>query len=260
MSKSGNPRHASMGRGQMSNALDLGDEPVLMAQKTKGVEIIVGADRYKSGTMSGNANLFIMDDGFQHWRLHRDVDIALVDTTSFGNEKLIPFGSLREPRIGLNRADIIVKTRSDQGEHSEIDKMLNKYGIKSPIFNAVHNPTYFVNLRGERFGINKFAGKKVFVFAGIGNPEAFKLTLKSLRVEIAGTMMFRDHHPYSSGDITELIRKSISCGAKYLLTTEKDLIKISTISGSDDIYALGLDLVIDKNFYDTVFSSIEEIK
>jgi tetraacyldisaccharide 4'-kinase len=253
------PRHASIGSGPISNYLELGDEPVLMAQRTEGVEIIVGADRFMAGLLSKDSNLFILDDGFQHWRLYRDIDIALIDITAHKGDRLLPFGSLREPQSGLRRADIIIKTRCNQGNGDKTDKMLHYYGIKNPIFDADFKPRYLINAYGERFNIDNLTDKSVFAFSGIGNPKSFILTLKSIGVNIAGTKEFRDHYSYSHRDIIEMIKQTNSCGAQCLLTTEKDILKLQMIKGlpqQPQIYALGLDFIIDYSFYDMVFSKI----
>ncbi|MBF0542562.1 MAG: tetraacyldisaccharide 4'-kinase [Nitrospirae bacterium] len=254
------PRHASIGKGAVSDFSDLGDEPVLMAQKTREAEIIVGVDRYKAGLLSKDSNLFILDDGFQHWRLYRDIDIVLIDVLAINVDRLLPIGSLREPQNALHRADIIIKTRSDQGNHDSIDKMLNRLGIKCPIFNAGYKPRALINKFGQRFSIDTFSDKSVFAFSGIGNPKSFILTLKSLGVNIAGSKIFRDHYSYTSGDIVELIKESNLSGAQCLITTEKDLLKLPIVKGigkQSQIYAVELDFIIDNSFYDMVFSWVE---
>lgn len=257
-------QYVSMGSGAMSNYLELGDEPVLMAQRTQGVEIIVGADRYIAGILSKDANLFILDDGFQHWRLYRDIDIVLINTLEKNKlQKLLPFGSLREPMSSCSRADIIIKTQGNKS-HQEI---LNEINI--PIFYGYHMPTYLINLTGKREDIDRFKGAKVFAFAGIGSPKGFMSTLGTMGFDIAGYKIFRDHHPYSPFDIVKLIKKAQSLGAECLLTTEKDLLKIPfrwaevchkgehERAPLQNIYAVGIDFIIDKGFYDMVFSKIK---
>ncbi len=108
------PTFVSKGNGAIINISEAGDEPVLMAQRLRNIEIIKGKDRYEAGLLSKKSDLFILDDGFQHWRLHRDVDIVLIDAVrGFGNKRLFPLGPLREPLSALKRGDIIVFTRGD---------------------------------------------------------------------------------------------------------------------------------------------------
>ncbi|HEV2617142.1 MAG TPA: tetraacyldisaccharide 4'-kinase, partial [Candidatus Acidoferrales bacterium] len=202
------------------------DEAALLHERFgDAVEIGVGADRFEQGSEleKRGVECFILDDGFQHLQLARDVDIVLLDaTTPFGGGHLLPAGRLREPISALRRADIIVITRS---EHAPaIEAMIQRH-TSAPIFYA----------RTELLGIEPYGlplnaedsqtarPQKFFAFCGIGNSTAFFDDLTKWHIKLAGHMTFRDHHLYTERDLAELESRALGAGANALLCTEKDI-------------------------------------
>jgi len=170
------PCFVGIGDGPLLDENRAGDEAYLMALKLKGIPIIKGKDRYEAGIFALNnlpgdsrPDLFILDDGFQHWGLCRDNDILLIDGTNpFGNGKLFPVGSLREPVNGISRADMIVITKKDGSRDLKTDGVLEeirKYNKKAPVFFAVHKPSRFITVNGDPFLLNGQRAKSFLVFA-----------------------------------------------------------------------------------------------
>jgi len=245
--------------------VDAGDEPALMAERLKDVPIVKCADRYKGGMFALNSQLltlnsqlvFILDDGFQHWALHRDVDIVLVDAGNpFGNEKLFPEGSLREPLESLRRAGIIVITKADMVSGESLSKLVQKikrYNQEAPVYTASHKAAAIVNVSGEPMGLEILKSKNVHAFAGIANPEYFKDTLISNGASIAEFKSFRDHYIYKQRDIDKI--KSAAAGLD-IITTEKDLVKLKGLRLPDNIFALRVDFSIEEGFYNLIFGGV----
>jgi len=184
----------------------------------------VGADRYARGLELEKAgvDVFVLDDGFQHLQLARDVNILLLDATqSLSREFLLPAGRLREPVSAMQRADLLVFTRSETSPATEAAiAQLQKY----PVFSAA---TRLVGFRRLGAGIQTVTGEDVgrgpfYTFCGIGNPRAFFLDLKNWDLPIAETSEFPDHHRYDARDVIELEAAARGCGAKAFVTTEKD--------------------------------------
>ncbi len=200
------------------------DEIELMKFRLKGrVEFGVGKDRLVQGRkLENSVDVFLLDDGYQHLRLVRDVNILLMDTMRpLGKERLLPAGRLREPLSAMDRADILVMTRTEAASDAEMAiSRLTEY----PVFAARTKLLGFRRmwsetpvLRAEEMDIGPF-----FAFCGIGNPGAFLMDLKNWKLQIAGQEAFADHHQYSDGEIQELLDAAREAGAQALVTTEKD--------------------------------------
>ena len=224
--------------------------------------MIVNPDRVAGATECVNkfgAKVLIMDDGFQHRRLHRDLDIVTIDATCpFSYGRMLPAGLLREPVTSLKRADAVVITRSDQVQQAELHKIEEKLQQVNPnmvIVRSMHKPicakysNHFVIPAEpvlsvvEGAGIHKnneimdsclhrndsldqLKGRKVFAFCGIGNPQSFLNTVKSINVEMVGSKIYNDHHHYIDADISDIREQARVCGAHLILTTQKDWTKI----------------------------------
>lgn len=259
----------SKGDRPLLSPAEAGDEACLMAETLRGVIIIKGKDRFRAGTaVFDNAHqaivnlqyphLFILDDGFQHWKLHRDADVVLIDATNpFGNEKLFPEGIMREPFSALERAHIIVITKSDmapQGAVSSITRKVKQYNREAPVFTAAHKATGLVNASGEVKGLDSLNDKKIYAFSGIANPAYFQSTLTSAGAHIAQFRKFRDHHKYSRKDINEIQKNAAGLD---IITTEKDLVKLKELDIPDNLSALKIEFSTNNEFYDTLFRYIE---
>ncbi len=254
-----------------SSALEAGDEPVLMAERLPDVPIVKCADRYEGGMFaienfkSQISNLkspvvFILDDGFQHWKLYRDMDVVLIDGLNpFGNRKLLPIGRLREPLKELKRADVFVITKT---KNELLAGELKKISPSASVYFSEYKTVAVRNASGEEFPVEMLKDKKVFAFCGIAKPESFIQTVRSVCEDTAGSKIYRDHHRYSQGDILYLAEQSKALKCDFLITTEKDMVKIKEFQISnfkfqgDNILCLKIDFAADAAFFDEVFKNI----
>lgn len=205
------------------------DEPEILKKNCPGSAVIISPDRLK-GAMEAvrryRAQVLIMDDGFQHRRLHREIDIVMVDATEpFGFGKMLPAGLLREPITSLKRAQAAVITRSDQVSEDKSAEIIKNINPNIVIAKAVHQPVCAM-AADKQIHIEQLKGRRVYAFCGIANPEAFLSTIKSLAAEVVGSKIYDDHHKYTAGDVGEIFDKAERAEAEFILTTEKDYNKI----------------------------------
>ena len=225
-----------------------GDEPFLMARRLNGVPVLVSKDRYLAGLTAHErfgTDFFILDDGFQHLILKRDLDIVLIDASSpFGNGHLLPWGPLREPVKQLQRADAIIFSRYGSG-HSGYDaeKDLKERMEGKALFRADHRPEKVVfPFKGSSYSPDCIKGKRIAAFAGIARPEVFRETLISLGADLVSFTGFKDHHAFSVDDIRTLMAEKEKRGAEYLMGTEKDWVRLEGIMPDySDMAFLGIE-------------------
>jgi len=269
--KAKGPLFISKGEGALLSAAEAGDEASLMAERLKGVPIVKGADRHEAGmfalremtsqlsAFNPQTFLFILDDGFQHWKLHRDLDILLIDSSDpFGNGRLLPSGILREPLREMRRADIIVltRTRKEAGfdlARKDLESEIRRYNPDAPIFCGWHEPVGFRTLSGRDLPLDILDGKPVFAFCGIGNPASFRSTLAGINAEVRGFRAFRDHHAYRRPEIGRIIEGAGKCGADWIVTTEKDIMRLRDFDIAQNILSLRIEFAVEKGFYDRLF-------
>jgi tetraacyldisaccharide 4'-kinase len=174
-------------------------------------------------------DVFVLDDGFQHRKLARDLDIVLIDATNpFGYDHVLPRGMLRESLAGLARVGVVILTRVDLApaeQLEEIESTVRSANTSVPMLRTIHRLGE-VQGDGNRKTLEQLSGNKVWAFCGIGNPEAFENALRKAGVELAGVTRFGDHHPYDPDDLDRLRAAAKSAGATVLLTTEKDFVKL----------------------------------
>jgi tetraacyldisaccharide 4'-kinase len=219
-----------------ASARECGDEPYLLATKLRGVPVIVSRDRHTAGMWAHErfgCNLFILDDGFQHVALKRDLDMVLVDSNDgFGNGHLLPLGPLREPLSQLARGDAFVVTRwqNSPGGQNLVDYLESQFPDK-PVFRGAHIPekVVFPFVPAERTP-QFLKEKRVLAFAGIARPMALRETLTRLGAHVVHSKGFRDHHPFTRGDFENLITAKEKAGAEYLITTEKDWVRLAPLA------------------------------
>ncbi|MBI5213972.1 MAG: tetraacyldisaccharide 4'-kinase [Nitrospirae bacterium] len=257
-----------------------GDEPVLMAERLKDVPVVKCADRYEGGMFAiENLNsqilnfksqiIFILDDGFQHWKLYRDMDVVLIDGLNlFGNRKMLPIGPLREPLKELKRADVFVVTKPppppplDKGGMGGLSRELKHINPSASVYFSEYKTVKVRNASGEEFPVETLKDKKVFAFCGIANPESFIQTVLSVCRDTAGSKIYGDHHRYSQADIFYLAEQSKTLNCDFLIATEKDMVKIKELRGLsskfqiDNILCLEIEFVADAAFFDEVFKNI----
>lgn len=182
------------------------------------------------------SQILVMDDGFQHRRLYRDLDLVLIDATNpLGYGYCLPRGLLREPPASLSRADALVITRADQVSESDLDELQKKLGrwvtADIPMAVTTHSPCRLVNSGGNEAPLSRLDGQPVAVLAGIGNPAAFSDSLTRLGATIVATQLYPDHHAYQRDDIESMKKWMATLRQEYpsilLMTTRKDLVKLN---------------------------------
>ena len=239
----GEARIVSDGSALLMSAAESGDEPYLLAKELPGLMVIIGHDRYEAGRVAVrqlNPDLFILDDGFQHLRLQRDLNILLLDGRNpFGNGMTLPAGLLREPRTALGRADLIVLTRSTAG--GAVPAGLPP-GV--PILRAGHRQIGVLPVNGgTRQPLSALSGERALAFAGIADPAGFFEALSGEGVDLVATRAFPDHAGYGEAAIDELCRLRDDAGATCLITTAKDAVKLeSFIKRLGPVMVAGLEL------------------
>lgn len=223
---------AILTRGYKSHKGMLSDEPAVLTKSCPEARVVVDADRFAGATKAVNefsAQVLIMDDGFQHRRLARDLDIVTIDATCpFGYGQPLPAGLLREPLTALARADAIVITRTEQvsaNKSADVENRLKLIKPQIPIAKAVHRPLGAKAVKGRQITLEELQTKKVFAFCGIGNPDAFEHTLRQLGLNLLGTKVYNDHHRYSPSDIADIYEEARYLNADMILSTQKDWLK-----------------------------------
>ena len=208
---------------------DYGDEPAVLAESCRQAKVIVNPDRVAGAVESVNkfgAKVLIMDDGFQHRRLARDLDIVTIDgTLPFGYGRMLPAGLLREPVAALERANAAVITRCDQATEAELCQLEDKLKQINPemvITRSIHAPVCAKSINNEEIGLEELKSKKIFAFCGIGNPDAFLKTIKELGVKILGSKVFNDHYHYTDNCLAGICEQAKRLKADLILTTQKD--------------------------------------
>ena len=225
-----------------------GDEPAMMASRLPGVPVVVGSDRYLAGMTAVrrfHPDVVILDDGFQHRRLERDLNIVLIDASDpFGNSRLFPAGILREPPAALGRADIVLVTRTD--EASPPDKLRQAIGrhTGAPVLTSRYVPKDLVDITtGETRSPAALRGTRVYAFAGIARPEAFFSLLRSLGADVTAAREYPDHYRYTRSDLAEVFPGAVDRDAVMIVTTEKDAVRLRNMVG-EGIWALRVDLEV----------------
>jgi tetraacyldisaccharide 4'-kinase len=206
-----------------------GDEPFQMAKALKGIPVFIGKDRFANGQLAlqqFNIRGVLLDDGYQHLQLHRDLNILLIDSEiGFGDHHLLPRGILREPLKHLHRADLFLLTKVEDPESCRpLEKMLREFLPSSPVFHSHYEPQGLIGPDGERVGLQALKGKKALAVTGIANPAYFSLLLRKCGMEIAREMIFPDHHRFTSKDLVAIEKESKE--ADWIVTTEKDIVKL----------------------------------
>ncbi|MDR3071752.1 MAG: tetraacyldisaccharide 4'-kinase [Endomicrobium sp.] len=220
-----------------TNVLDSGDEPLLIARSVSKSVIIVGADRYGNALRFENEinpDVYVLDDGFQHWNLQRDLDIVCINAANpFGNGMLIPAGSLREPSKTLDRAGFVIITNSDMVSYGELQK------LKKTIFDLSGKSiavTYYGDFKyktidlNEHFNIDLFKYSDVYSLSAIGFADGFKHSIKKSGIKIKDSIVLRDHSSYNNETLKKIVNKKAK--DSYFIITAKDAIKYQNIDAS----------------------------
>ena len=222
------------------DAAEAGDEAFMLAKHLPNVPVLIGAERAVTGRYAMEhfgAEVVILDDGYQHWQLKRDVDILLVDAVNvFGNEHILPRGTLREPMSHISRADVCLLTKVDQaaeGSREHIRETVHLYNEKALIVESIHQPRCLMplaewldDISGPGVQVSKIRGRRIMAVSAIGNPASFEQTLSDLGAIIIESLRYPDHHDYTVREMQDVLRQAGAQGAEAIVITEKDAVKI----------------------------------
>ena len=229
---------AILTRGYKTQAGELSDEPALLAAQCPDTPVIVNPDRVAGAVEAirrHNAQVLVMDDGFQHRRLSRDLDVVVIDATRpFGYGRVLPAGLLREPITGLRRAGAVVLTRCDQVAEDTLKRIEDDIRRINPdlvLARSSHVPIGIRTFAGTEIEMEQLRGQRVFAFCGIGNPQSFFRTVEQAGGMLVGSTVFDDHYHYASGDLDRIRAEAVRQKAWLVVTTQKDWTKISRLAG-----------------------------
>jgi tetraacyldisaccharide 4'-kinase len=247
------------GKALLMSPAQAGDEPIMMASTLKGVPVVVGRNRYEAGNraiMAFSPDVIILDDGFQHLKLARDINLVLVDHhRPFGNRHLLPRGPLREPVSAIKRADIIIETRCDVPTKPgvELGKTMQRLSLKTPVYQSSHIPDIVHIVSGKRpslpnlgtsgqaCSLSLLQGKRAFVFSGIADNRNFHRTLTGIGCHFSGFREFPDHYNFCESDLAAIANSAIDRKAELILTTQKDAVRIPTgVQWPVDLVVIGI--------------------
>ena len=256
----------SQGEPKDKNADTLGDESYLLTKKLPDTHILVGKNRIKNAKKAVreyNVDTIILDDGFQHWRMFRDLDIVMIDSMNpFGNENIIPRGILREPLRHLRHAQIFVLTKTDlqSGGLSYLKDRLSKINPEAVILESIHRPMRFYNLTNSELPLSYIKDRNVCLVSSVASPESFEKTVENLDAKIALKFFFPDHHKYNDSDIENIRDNCKRLNIDCIVTTEKDAVKLESIHNIQNllpgliILQIKLEIIQNKVFYDRLLS------
>ena len=210
------------------------DEAILLAEALGAtVPVHANPDRcaaaLKVTEQHPQVDIFILDDGFQHRQVRRDLDLVLIDATEpFGFDRLLPRGLLREPLGSLRRAGAVIVTKADavgDDQRVRIDQRIATVAGQAPIAHTAHRWLAWLDGQDKQHRLSHLAGKMVLGVCGIGNPTAFEATLRAVTRTDARAITFNDHHPYTAGDLEAILTEARRCRAEAVVTTAKDWVK-----------------------------------
>lgn len=221
-------RVVSTGEGPLLGPLVAGDEPVLLAGNLPGVAVVVSPDRYQAGVhalerITPTPEIFLLDDGFSHLQLHRDLDLLVFPTADpFAGGRLPPGGRLREPLASAERADAVLLAGAEASEGGELADALRPFGFTGPGFASPTTVLPALTLHDEEVP----AGSTVLLVTAVARPNEVEASAERLSYELADRLVFPDHHAYPADSLALIRRRFATSGAELVLTTEKDWVKL----------------------------------
>jgi tetraacyldisaccharide 4'-kinase len=234
------PRVVSDGARVLLDAAEGGDEPVLLARRLPGAAVLCGPRRAalaRTAVGEHGADALVLDDGFQHRALARDLDVVVLDAANpFGNGLLLPAGPNREPRSALRRAGLVWLSRVDQAEPAALDALraLARAATGRDPVESRHAPTELVDgTLGRAAGVESLRGRRVLLLAGIARPGGFRRTLAALGAEVAAEAVFPDHHRFEAADLAGALRAAEAARCELVVTTEKDAVRLPAAAAAD---------------------------
>ena len=249
-----NIRVAIVSRGYRAEEGKPNDEAMELAQRLPDVPHLQNINRVEAASTAVDeldSQLVVLDDGFQHRRLHRDLDIVLIDALEpFGFDHVFPRGTLREPFSNVARADVVCISRCDQVSReteAEIVRRIEKHAPHATICSLAHQPHNLLSSSGETSPLSQLHGEKIAAFCGIGNPAAFRQTLVSCGASIEQWKEFPDHHAYARDDVEQLIQWVTDERVSRVVCTQKDLVKLGIEQlGKVPLFALTIEMRVSE--------------
>ena len=244
------PRVVSDGKSLLLDSLTAGDEPYMLANNLKDVVVLVDKDRVKSGLYAikeFQADTLLLDDGLQYLHLKHRLDIVLIDRQApFGNEYLLPRGTLREPRRNLRRASYIFITKSTGEPNDELIKRIRRYNRTAEIIECAHKPLHLQDVfTGERLPLERLRDTYIGSLCGIAAPESFEDGLRKLGAKLEVTKRYTDHHRYTEAELQRFINRCIRRDLAMIVTTEKDAVRFPRLTKPEvPIYFLRVEIEI----------------
>ena len=244
------PRIVSDGRSILLDSRMAGDEPYMLAVNLKDVIVLVDKNRVASGRYAieeMGCDTLLLDDGMQFLRLKHRLEIVLVDRQApFGNEQLLPRGTLREPAGNLRRASYIFITKSNAEGNEELIKRIRTYNRTAEIIECSHQPQYLEHvITGERLPLEWLRGKHVGALSAIAAPKSFEDGIKRLGAKIELSRHFADHHRFTDREITGFLKRCGNRALDAVITTEKDYVRLPRVTAPEvPIYFLRVEILI----------------
>jgi tetraacyldisaccharide 4'-kinase len=250
-----NVKVAVLSRGYKCSCGGIGDEPAMLKAKLTQVAVIVNPDRIKAAKTAiqdHGCNVLILDDGFQQWRIAKDLEIVTIDAADpFGNYRLLPAGFLREPLFALKRADIFMLTQTTLCPDTEnLTSKLQRINPTALIVESRHEPKGLFRLDRplEPLALDWLKGKRVALCCGIGNPQGFGDSVAACAAKVIKFFKFDDHHDYTQAELRQMLADLQANDLAALITTSKDAVKIRELGINDPaILVLDITLNITKN-------------
>ncbi|MEP7015526.1 MAG: tetraacyldisaccharide 4'-kinase [Verrucomicrobiota bacterium] len=246
------PRIVSDGKSLLLDSLTAGDEPYMLAHNLKDVVVLVDKDRVKSGRFAidkWKADTLLLDDGLQYLHLKHRLDIVLVDRQApFGNEFLLPRGTLREPPRNLRRASYVFITKSTGEANDELIARIRSYNRTAEIIECAHKPLYLQNIQtGEQLPLERLQGAFIGSISGIAAPESFERALAKLGARVDLAKRYIDHHYYTPSELQSFVNRCIRRDLAMIVTTEKDAVRMPHLPETEvkvPIYFLRVEIEI----------------
>ena len=232
------PRVVSDGKSLLLDSLTAGDEPYMLAHNLKDVIVLVDKDRVKSGRFAidkWNVDTLLLDDGLQYLHLKHRLDMVLVDRQApFGNEFLLPRGTLREAPRNLRRASYIFITKNTGESNETLIERIRRYNRTAEIIECAHKPLYLQNVfTGEQLPLERLRDAFIGSICGIAAPESFEGALKKLGTHVDLAKRYIDHHYYTEAELTTFINRCIRRDLAMIVTTEKDAVRMPRLPETD---------------------------
>ena len=265
------PRVVHDGKKLLLDSAWAGDEPYMLARSLADVPVLVHKNRARAGLTAVSefkADILILDDGMQYLDIEHRLDICLIDRQApFGNEFLLPRGTLREPPSNLRRANLILITKAVPGESRALIQRIRKYNRTADIVECVHKPMYLRNIYdpADCLPLSHLQGKFLGVLSGIARPESFEATLRELGANIEITTRFADHHRFRGRELEDFVARCARRDTDFIVTTEKDCVRFPSRIGDEEkpevpIYFLRveIDIIAGQEHWDRLIARLTE--